>query len=91
MFYDISRVEQNQECASASNSIVPARSISNSSNSRKKYIATLGLLPTENKFDERRDKNIVFRIPTDHLYPGSKFEVPVILESGSDLQVIVIK
>lgn len=91
VYYDISRVEQNQECASASNTIIPARSLANSTNHQRKFISTVPLVEEEMAFQEEKDQDLIFRIPTRSYRQGSKFEVPVLLEKNSGLQVFVIR
>lgn len=91
VYYDISRVEENQECASASNTIIPARSLANSTNTQRKFIATVPLVEEKLMFQEEKDQDLIFRIPTRGYRPGTKFEVPVLLERNSGLQVFVIR
>lgn len=91
VYYDISRVEENQECASASNTIIPARSLANSTNTQRKFIATVPLVEEKMMYQEEKDQDLIFRIPTRGYRPGTKFEVPVLLERNSGLQVFVIR
>ncbi|XP_025092011.1 transmembrane protein 132C-like [Pomacea canaliculata] len=91
VYYDISRVEQNQECASASNTIVPVGSLANTSNHQRKFIATIPLVEEEMVFQEEKDQDLIFRIPVGGYHPGTRFEVPVLLEKNSGLQVFVIR
>jgi hypothetical protein len=91
VYYDISRVEENQECASASNTIIPARSIANVTNTERKFIATVPLLQEDLAYTEEKDQDLIFRIPTRGYRPGARFEVPVLLERNSGLQVFVVR
>ena len=91
VYYDISRVEENQECASASNTIIPARSLANSTNKQRKFIATVPLVEEDKAYQEETDQDLILRIPTRGYHPGSSFEVPVLLERNSGLQVFVIR
>lgn len=91
VYYDISRVEENQECASASNTIIPARSLANSTNKQRKFIATVPLVEEDRAYQEETDQDLILRIPTRGYRPGTSFEVPVLLERNSGLQVFVIR
>lgn len=91
VFYDLSRVEQNQECASVSNTIVPARVEAQSINKEKKLISTFKLKQENYSYEEHRDKDLIFRIPKTDLLPNSKFEVPVLLEKNSALKEFVVQ
>lgn len=91
VYYDISRVEENQECASASNTIIPARSLANSTNTQRKFIAFVPLVEEEKAYQEEKDQDLIFRVPTRGYRPGAQFEVPVLLEKNSGLQVFVIR
>lgn len=91
VYYDISRVEDSQECASASNTIIPARSLANSTNTQRKFIAMVPLVEEDLAYTEEKDQDLIFRIPTRGYRPGAKFEVPVLLERNSGLQVFVVR
>lgn len=91
VYYDISRVEENQECASASNTIIPARSLANSTNTQRKFIAFVPLVVEDKAYTEEKDQDLIFRVPTRGYHPGTRFEVPVLLEKNSGLQVFVVR
>ncbi|XP_071093980.1 transmembrane protein 132C-like [Haliotis cracherodii] len=91
VYYHVSRVGANHECASASNSIVPGRSMSGNTDQKKTFIATIRLAEKEYNYEIRKDQNLIFHVPTQDFFPAAKFDVPVYLDTGSKLQVIVIK
>ncbi|XP_033747979.1 transmembrane protein 132C-like [Pecten maximus] len=89
--YTFSHADQNQECASASNSIVPGRSFENSLTNKRKYIISLSLAHRDNEFEVKKDQHILIHVPKESFTPSSVFEIPVKLEAGSDLQVFVMR
>ncbi|GFR57957.1 transmembrane protein 132C [Elysia marginata] len=92
VFYDLSRMEGNQECASVSNIIAPAQGPPD--NSEKKFITALKLVQDKrqlNKYTERRSQNLSFHIPVTDLAPGDKIEVPVFLEPHSSLKSFFVQ
>ena len=91
VFYDLSGVEQNQDCASVSNTIVPAQGSTDTS--EKKFITTVKLVRDDllNRYTERRAQNLTFNIPTSDLAPGVKLEVPVFLEPHTSLKSFFVQ
>ncbi|CAL1535412.1 unnamed protein product [Lymnaea stagnalis] len=91
VFYDLSRVELSQECASVSNTIVPARAEAQADTLEKKLISIIHLQLEEFKYDDHKDKDLIFRIPQTELQPNARFEVPVYLDKNSALKEFVIQ
>ena len=91
VFYDITDVDKNQECASVSNTIIPARAEMPVSGADKKFISTVQLAHEIHQYVDKTDKDLIFRIPQSDLKSNSKFEVPVLLEKQSALQEFVIQ
>ncbi|XP_060068724.1 transmembrane protein 132C-like [Ylistrum balloti] len=89
--YTFSHADQNQECASASNSIVPGRSFENSLTNKRKYIMSLSLANRDNEYEVKKDQHILIHVPKESFTPSSVFEIPVKLEARSDLQVFVMR
>jgi len=91
--YSISGIDHNSQCASASNSVIPVRSISNSSENGiiKQEVATLELVKNEESFDEWKDQDILLDVPRELFHQGDTFEIPIRLEKNSDLQVFVMR
>ena len=89
--YAFSQVENNQECASASNSIVPGRSFENPVTSRKQLIKSINLNPDEQRFTEEKEEGIVVYVPTDIFDLGTIFEIPVKLQENSYVQNFVMR
>lgn len=92
IFYDLSRMEGNQECASVSNIIAPAQGPPE--NSEKKFITAVKLVQDNQrlkKYSERRSQNLTFHIPVADLAPGDKIEVPVFLEPQSLLKSFFVQ
>ncbi|RUS89765.1 hypothetical protein EGW08_002468 [Elysia chlorotica] len=90
LFYDLSGVKENQDCASVSNSIPPARRPPDNAN--KKFITTVQLVQDQvNKYTERRSGNISFHIPVADLAPGVKIEVPVFLQPNASFKPFYVK
>lgn len=90
-FYSIARVEQNQECASVSNTIVPSRPDKRKGSPDRKFISMVDLMQNSHTYTERKDQGLIFKIPKIDLRPGSKFEIPVLLEKDSALIEFVAK
>lgn len=91
VFYAFSHAEQNQECASASNSIVPGKAFENPLTSKRKFITNLYLSQLTNEFKKVKDQHILIYIPMETLDLGTVFEIPVKLEAESDLQGFVMR
>ncbi|KAH9525251.1 hypothetical protein Btru_000831 [Bulinus truncatus] len=91
VYYDLSRVEQSQECASVSNTIVPARAEAQSDNTDKKYLANVHLLLEQIVYADHKDKDLIFRVPQLDLQSNTRFEVPVLLEKNSALKEFVVQ
>ncbi|CAG5130085.1 unnamed protein product, partial [Candidula unifasciata] len=89
--YDLSRVEQNQECASMSNTIVPARADPNPASLDTKFISLIQLARDSIIYDEYKDKDLIFRVPQGDLRPNSRFQVPVLVGKNSPLKEFVIQ
>ncbi|KAI8782424.1 transmembrane protein 132E [Biomphalaria glabrata] len=89
--YDLSRVEQSQECASVSNTIVPSRAEVQSDNPDKKYLASVHLLQEQVVYADHKDKDLVFRVPQMDLQANTRFEVPVFLDKNSVLKEFAIQ
>lgn len=89
--YTFSHADQNQECASASNSIVPGRSFENSLTNQRKYITSMSLAHRDDEYEVKKDQHILIYVPKESFTPSSVFEIPVKLEANSDLQVFVMR
>ncbi|KAK3084625.1 hypothetical protein FSP39_016486 [Pinctada imbricata] len=88
--YAFSLSENNQECASASNSIVPGRSFENPLTSRKRQIANLPLSPVGERYTEEKVEGILVQVPIEPFSPGAIFEIPVKLKENSYVQNFVM-
>ncbi|XP_050408107.2 transmembrane protein 132E [Patella vulgata] len=88
VYYQVSRVEDNHECASESNSIVPGRS---DDSKDKNLLAVIPLSTEDHRFDEKGDNRLIFRIPKTKYLPGSRFLVPVYLAANSEVQIVVVQ
>lgn len=92
--YSFSGIDQNDQCASASNSIIPERSfLKNHSDDRiiKQEITTLVLTKNEESFDEWKDQDILIDVPREMFHQSDTFEIPIRLEKNSDLQMFVMR
>lgn len=91
LYYRVTPISNNLECASTSNSIVPNKSSSNISVDEKRYLTTMPLLLDEEEFKDLKDKHVVISVPTGTYRPGAHFYVPIKLEANSDLQVFAMR
>lgn len=95
VFYAVSLSNQNQECASASNSIkVPDRPLQSRNDetiSQRKLILSVFLTNPGSQYDIRQDEQILIHVPTEVFDPKTVFEVPVKLEANSSVQVFVMR
>ncbi|GFO44202.1 transmembrane protein 132c [Plakobranchus ocellatus] len=91
VFYDLTGVEQNQDCASVSNTIVPTHGIQD--NTEKKFITAVKLLWDDHitSYTEHKSQNLSFHVPEGDLAPGVKFDVPVVLEPHSSLKTFYVQ
>lgn len=91
--YSFNRIDQNDECASASNAIIPGRSLLNHSESgiSKQEIAMLHLTKNKESFDEWKDQDILIDVPREMFHQSDTFEIPIRLEKNSDLQIFVMR
>lgn len=93
VYYAVSLSNQNQECASASNSIkVPVgEPVGEPEISPKKKILSLTLTNPGDLYDVRQDEHILIYVPTEVFDPKAIFEIPVKLEGNSSVQVFVMR
>ncbi|XP_053376630.1 transmembrane protein 132B-like [Mercenaria mercenaria] len=91
--YSFNRIDQNDQCASASNAIIPGRSLLNHSESgiSKQEITTLHLTKNKESFDEWKDQDILIDVPREMFHQSDTFEIPIRLEKNSDLQIFVMR
>ncbi|KAL3856880.1 hypothetical protein ACJMK2_011588 [Sinanodonta woodiana] len=91
--YTFLEAEQNPRCASASNSIVPGRTMTSSIDieNSKKLISNLIITLNEEQYYVWKDQDILLDVPMETFHPGDKFEVPIKLEAGSNLQVFIMR
>ncbi|ESO95557.1 hypothetical protein LOTGIDRAFT_175149 [Lottia gigantea] len=88
VYYQVSRVEDNHECAQESNSIVPGRT---EESKNMKLITSLPLSTEDHRYDEKGDDRLIFRIPKTKYLPGSRFLIPVYLQGNTNVQVVVVQ
>ena len=91
LYYRVTPISNNLECASTSNSIVPKKPSSNISLDEKRYLTTMPLLLDEEEYKDLKDKHVVISVPTGTYRPGGHFYVPIKLEANSDLQVFAMR
>lgn len=91
--YSFVSIDQNNQCASASNTIIPGNVLSstNSSGVFKQKITTLHLTLNEESYEEWKDQDILIDVPREVFHHGDTFEIPIRLEANSDLQVFVMR
>jgi hypothetical protein len=91
VYYAFSQKDENQECASASNSIVPGRLFEKPVMSIRRFLANIVLSKDLKNFHREREEDVLIDIPTNPLDPGTVFEVPVKFDAGSDLRNLVMR
>ena len=91
--YSFLKIDQNNQCASASNNIIPGKTLSSNNDSGvfKQRIAALRLTLNEELYEEWKDQDILIDVPREVFHHGDTFEIPIRLEAGSDLQVFVMR
>jgi len=92
--YSFSGIDQNDQCASASNSIIPERSFTRNNSDDgilKQEITTLQLTKNEESFDEWKDQDILIDVPREVFHQSDTFEIPIRLEKNSDLQIFIMR
>ena len=91
--YSFVSIDQNNQCASASNTIIPGKVMSshNDSGVFKQKISTLHLTLNEESYEEWKDQDILIDVPREVFHHGDSFEIPIRLEANSDLQVFVMR
>lgn len=92
--YSFSGIDQNDQCASASNAIIPVRSLSQNQSDDgiiKQEITTLQLTKNQESFDEWKDQDILIDVPREMFHQSDTFEIPIRLEKNSDLQLFVMR
>lgn len=90
VYYAFSQKGENQECASASNSIVPGRLFEKSVLSSRRFLANIVLSENTKEFQREREEDILIDVPTNAFDPGTVFEVPIKFDAGSDMQNLVM-
>ena len=91
VFYSVYGIDQNLQCSSASNSIVPGKNMRYGER-MKRFVSTVTLTHGQMTYQElKEDQHILIYMPQKSFYPGSKFRVPVKLQAESDLQLFGIK
>lgn len=92
VYYAVSSSNQNQECASASNSIKAlTEPEKEEETSPRKLILSVILSNPGNTFEVRQDEQIRIYVPTEVFEPKTIFEIPVKLETNSTIQVFVMR
>ena len=90
--YSFVRIDQNNHCASASNSIIPEKVLSkNGSGVFKQHISRLHIVLNEESYEEWKDQDILIDVPREMFHNGDTFEIPIRLEAKSDLQVFTMR
>ena len=91
--YSFVKIDQNNQCASASNSIIPEKVLlsNNDSGVFKQHISTLHLMLNEESYEEWKDQDILIDVPREVFHHGDSFEILIRLEASSDLQVFVMR
>ena len=91
--YSFTGIYQNGQCASASNALIPEKTLLNNSESGviKQEISTLHLKRNEKSFDEWKDQDILIDVPREIFHHSDSFEIPIRLEQKSDLQIFVMR
>ena len=91
--YSFTGIDYNDQCASASNAIIPVKTRMNHSADGiiKQEITTLNLIQNEKSFEEWKDQDILIDVPRERFHQGDSFEIPIRLEKNSDLQVFVMR
>lgn len=90
VYYAFSQKGENQECASASNSIVPGRLFEKPVISSRRFLADIVLSKDVKGFYREREEDILIDVPTNAFDPGTVFEVPVKFDAGSDMRNLVM-
>lgn len=91
IFYAFSHANQNKECATASNSIVPGRSFEMPLTTKRKSLTSFPLTWVRNEYDIKREERVLIYSPVDAFKPRAVFEVPIKLEANSDVHIFVIR
>ena len=92
VYYDITHVEKNHECASISNTIIPARAEMSTSVAKKKMISEVELLDEKLSYTDSFSHDLIFRIPqSDGLKSNSQFEVPILLDKDAAFKEFVVQ
>ena len=91
VYYDVSFVRDSKECVGASNIMVSKKFRSNMVKHHLHFISNVPLLNLDLPFREEFDNDLIFRIPTQTFFPGSRFEIQVLLQPYSKLQVFVVR
>lgn len=92
--YSFVRIDQNNQCASASNTIIPGKVLSSAHNDTgvlKQKISVLHLTLNEESYEEWKDQDILIDVPREMFHHGDTFEIPIRLEANSDLQVFIMR
>lgn len=90
VFYSVYQIDENLQCSSASNSIVPGKA--NADRRIKRYVSTVTLTQGQLTYQEvKEDQHILIYIPQKSFYTGSKFRIPVKLQAESDLELFVVR
>ncbi|KAL4223587.1 hypothetical protein ACF0H5_017057 [Mactra antiquata] len=91
--YSFNRIEQSDQCARESNSLIPGRSLLNNSEDGifHQEITTLHLTRNKESFEEWKDQDILIDVPKEMFHQSDTFEIPIRLEKNSDLRTFVMR
>ncbi len=92
VLYSTYPIDENLQCSSASNSIIPNKDTETTGERVKSYVGTVTLTNGQLTYQEvKEDQHVLIYIPQKSFYLGSKFRVPVRLQAESDLELFVVR
>ena len=92
VYYSVYSVDENIQCSSATNSIVPGKSILGTQVKSKIFVNNITLTRGEIPYRElQEDQHILIYVPQQTFFPGARFRVPIKLQAESDLQLFIVR
>jgi hypothetical protein len=90
VYFSMKAVNDNLQCSTATNSIVPDKTTSEQR--VKSFVSAVTLANKRITYRElKEDQHVLVYIPEKNYHPGSKFRVPVKLQAEADLTLFIIR